>query len=446
MATIAGALARIKEDVGRFLPDESIEAACAAAGHRWRERVLGPVQTVHLFVLQVLHFNAAIAALRRLAKFPFSPGSYSDARKRLPLAALQSLLRSSAEALRSAHGSGVDGAGAPLWRGLRALLVDGSSAVVPDAPPLCAAFGRPSGQRDGCGFPVAKVLALFDALTGLVVQMLCLPLFTRDMSKVVRLHPLLGPGDLLVGDRGFCSFAHLALLQLRRVAGLFRVHQKQVVDFRPHRKAGGEGRPKSVFVKRLGKWDQLVDWVKPKERPGWMTAAQYAALPATVRVREVRYRIPRRGQRTLCVTVATTLLDPLLYPKDAVCELYGLRWTVETHFAELKTTLKMGRVKCRTPEGVKKELAAYCLVYNLVHAVMLEAARRQRVEPGRISFIDAVRWLQNAEPGEELADLLVNPEREGRHEPRVTKTRHGSYPVMTRPRAALREALKKQAK
>ena len=119
---------------------------------------------------------------------------------------------------------------------------------------------------------------------------------------------------------------------------------------------------------------------------------------------------------------------------------------METHFAELKTTLKMRKVKCRTEDGVRKELAVYCLVYNLVHAVMLEAARRQGVDPLRISFLDTVRWLQNADPGEDLPDLVVNPRREGRHEPRVTKTRHGSYPVMTRPRNALRKTLKKQAK
>ena len=234
--------------------------------------------------------------------------------------------------------------------------------------------------------------------------------------------------------------------------GLFRIHQKQIVDFRPHRKAGGKGgkggkgRPKSTFVRRLGKWDQVVDWAKPGRRPGWMTAERYAALPASVRVREIRYRIPRQGQRTLCVTIATTLLDPVLYPKAEVAGLYDLRWTVETHFAELKTTLKMRQVKCRTEAGVRKELAAYCLAYNLVHAVMLGAARRQGVTPDRISFVDAARWLQNAEPGEELPDLVENPERGGRHEPRVTKTRNRSFPVMTRPRAALRKALKKQAK
>jgi hypothetical protein len=451
MASISRALARIKEDVRPFLPDESIVGACAAAGHAWRERVLGPVTTIHLFVLQVLHFNTSIAGLRRVAKCAFSDGSYCDARARLPLAALQSLLRSSSDALRDAQvkaaaAAGGAGAAGHLWRGLRALLVDGSSTIAPDTPQLDKAFGHPSGQKPGCGFPVAKVLGLFDALTGLVVEMLCLPLFTHDMGRVADLHPLLGPGDLVVGDRGLCSFAHLALLHLRAVLGLFRIHQKQIVDFRPRRKPGGRGRPKSRFVARLGKWDQVVDWLKPKQRPDWMTAEQYAALPAALRVREIRYRIPRRGQRTLCVTIATTLLDPVRYPKDEVARLYDVRWRVETHFAELKTTLRMRKVKCRSDDGVRKELAVYCLVYNLIHAVMLEAARRQGVTPDRVSFIDAARWLQNAEPGEELPDLVVNPRRNDRHEPRVTKTRNGSFPVMTKPRATLRKALKKQAK
>jgi hypothetical protein len=293
---------------------------------------------------------------------------------------------------------------------------------------------------------VPKVLGLFDAMTGLVVEMSCLPLYTHDMGKVADLHPLLGPGDLLVGDRGLCSFSHLALLHLRGALGLFRAHQKQVVDFRPYRKHGGKGRPKSRFVERLGKWDQVVDWLKPKTRPAWMAEERYAALPESLRVREVRYRVPRRGQRTLCVTIATTLLDPALYPKAEVAELYELRWTVETHFAELKTTLRMRGVKCQTPDGVRKELAVYCLVYNLVHAVMLEAARRQGVTPDRISFIDAARWPQHADPGEDLPDLVVNPKRKDRHEPRVTKTRRGSFPVMTKSRATLRKALTKRAK
>ena len=114
---------------------------------------------------------------------------------------------------------------------------------------------------------------------------------------------------------------------------------------------------------------------------------------------------------------------------------------METHFAELKTTLKMRQVKCKTVEGVQKELAVYCLVYNLVHAVMLEAARRQQVEPQRISFVDTIRWLLSASPGEALAELLVNPQRPNRHEPRVIKDLKDTYRKMTKPRRKLKREL-----
>jgi len=351
MASVAGALARIKGDLEPFLSDDSILAACRAAGHKWRKRKLGPVQTLHLFVLQVLCFNTAMTHLRHLAgAVAVKAPAYCKARMRLPLAALQALLRQSADAMGKA-GDGGDPRARPSWCGLRALLVDASGAIAPDTPDSQKAFGQASGCKPGCGFPLPKVLGLFDAFTGLMVELLTFPLYTHEQSKVWMLHPLLGPGDVLVGDRGFCSFAHLAMLLARGVQGLFRVHQKQIVDFRPHRKPGGKGRPKSRFVRRLGKWDQVVQWVKPSDKPKWMTPEQYAALPPTLLVRELRYRLPRRGQRTVCVTIATTLLDPVLYPKEKVAELYGVRWTVETHFAELKTTLKMRKVKSKTAEG-----------------------------------------------------------------------------------------------
>ena len=163
-------------------------------------------------------------------------------------------------------------------------------------------------------------------------------------------------------------------------------------------------------------------------------------------MRELRYTLACKGQRTRVVTVATTLLDPALYPREKVAELYGVRWRVETHFAQLKTTLRMRKVKSRTPDGVRKELAVYCLAYNLVHAVMVRAARRQGVTPWRISFVDAVRWLLTAAPGEDVPDLVVNPHRPNRHEPRVIKDLQDTYRKMTKPRGDLRKALKKQEK
>jgi len=177
-----------------------------------------------------------------------------------------------------------------------------------------------------------------------------------------------------------------------------------------------------------------------------MDAVQHLMLPADLLVRELRYSIPRKGQRTLEVTIATTLLDPVRYPREKIAELYGIRWRVETHFAQLKTTLKMRKLKSQTEAGIRKELAVYCLVYNLVHAVMVRAAHRQGVAPERISFIDAVRWLLCAAPGEEVPDLIVNPLRPDRHEPRVRKDRNRSYPLMTKPRAVLRKALRYKKK
>ena len=451
MASIAGALERIKQDLEPFLPEAEIRAACREAGHTWRERQYGPVRTVHLFLLQLLCFNTAMTHLRLLAKAAVAAPAYCRAHMRLPLAVLQGLLRRSAAAMAAA-------ASPERWCGLRPLLVDGPGAIAPDTPASQKAFGQPGEQKPGCGFPVPKVIGLFDAAPGLIREMLAFPLRTHEQSKVWKLHPLLGPGDLLVGDRGLCSFAHLAMLAARGVCGLFRMHQRQIVDFRPHRRARGaaeghgpdgrrrRGLPSSRFVRRLGRHDQLVEWRRPPRRPRWMTAEQYESLPAALRVRELRYQLPRRGQRTLCVTLATTLLDPVRYPKERIAAPYRVRWAVETHFAELKTTSKMRRVKSRTAEGVRKELTAYALVYNLVHTVMLEAAHRQGVEVGRISFVDTVRWLLSALPGEQMPTLIINPLRPDRHEPRVIKDLQDTYRKMTKPRRELRKGLKKQAK
>ena len=121
-----------------------------------------------------------------------------------------------------------------------------------------------------------------------------------------------------------------------------------------------------------------------------------------------------------------------------------MRWISRGHFAELKTTLGMRKVKSKTSQGVLKELAVYALVYNLVHAIMAKAAARQGVLPERMSFIDTVRWLLSAAEDAPLPDLVINPHRPGRHEPRVVKDLKDTYTKMVRPRAELRKQLKQQ--
>src|SRR4029077_10254317 len=116
----------------------------------------------------------------------------------------------------------------------------------------------------------------------------------------------------------------------------------------------------------------------------------YAALPATVCLRELRYQVNRRGSRTQEVTLVTTLLDVELYAADELATLYGQRWQIETNLRHLKQTMKMDILHCETVNGVLKELTVFALVYNLVRAVTYEASRRQKVAVERISFADAL--------------------------------------------------------
>jgi hypothetical protein len=440
MASIAPSLQRIKRDLTDHLSPQAIYQACRDTGYRFRRRKLDPAGILHLFILQVLCFNTAISHLRHIGKMTVSGAAYCRGRMRLPLAVLQRLLRTSADSMlagiRNTAKTGRSGSapsGDGRWCGLRTFLTDASSTITPHTPSLDKHFGHPTGQRQGCSLPVAKVLGLFDAFSGLVIEVLCMPLFVHEMSQIWRLHPLLGRGDLVVGDRGFCSFVHLVLLSARNVMACFRLHgRRKETDFRRGKR-----------VRRLGKHDRIVRWEKPKLRPKWMNAKQYGQLPQWLEVRLIRYQTPvESGRRTRVVTIATTLLDPVLYPAGKIAELYGMRWRVETHFAQLKTTLKMRRLKCKTIAGVQKEIAVYCLVYNLVHLIMTQAAAKQGVTPDRISFIDTVRWLLSAAPGEELPDLLINPRRPGRHEPRVVKDLQDTYRKMVRPRAYLKRHLR----
>jgi hypothetical protein len=320
---------------------------------------------------------------------------------------------------------------------------------MPDTPALQAAFGQPSGQKPGCGFPVAHLLALFDAGNGQLLDVLISSWRIHDLTRVAELHPWLQPDDVLVADRGFCSYAHLAQLSRQGVQVVLRLHQKQIVDFRPHRRAArpadSAGRPRSIWLARCGRHDQLVLWHRPATVSRTMTPEEHAALPEYLVVRELRYRVSTLGFRTRHVTLATTLLDPQRYPAAALAELYGQRWQVETNLRDLKRTLGLAVLKSATVAGVQKEILVFALVYNLVQQLRRQAAAAQSVRWERISFVDALRQLRW--PLEALAppDLWVNPLRPGRFEPRVRKRRPREYPLMTHPRAVLRNALRRKS-
>lgn len=446
MASIPSIVARFKAEPHAFLTDRLILDAAAAAGHTWRERVLGPVITVRLLVLQMLHGNVSCRRLLRIAGLGCSVAAYINARARLPLDVLGMILsRVNDEARRTTHGFG-------RWLGHRVLLIDGSGVSMPDTEALRRAFGKPGRVREGCGFPVMHALWLFDAATGLLIDYVTGRWNRSDLADAAALHPMLEAGDVLVGDRAFGSFAHLALLMRDGLHGVMRVHHRRIVDFRSRRsrkrksrrrgsRSRGRGAPRSSLIKRLGPRDQIVEWVKPKRKPDWMSEAQFAALPATLVVRELAYTIERPGYRTRTVTLVTTLVDEGKYPKAALAELYESRWWIETNLRHLKQTMGIEPLRCRSVEGVHKQLLACAIAYNLVRLRMLAEAARRGVAVERISFIDALDVLCHGGDRDGPATLLVNPHRPGRHEPRAIKRPRDRYPYMTRPRDALRQAL-----
>jgi hypothetical protein len=433
--SITAAVQQIKQQLHTHLTPADIHAACQAAAYDWRERVLGPVLTVQALLLQILHASA-MTDVSRLAGVSFSASAYCQALQRLPVEILQGLLRRVVTRQRR------DTEAVANWRGHRVFLVDGSSASMPDVPPLQRRFGQPSGQKPGCGFPVAHLLALFDAYTGMLVDVLVSSWRIHDLARVGELHPRLQPGDVLVGDRGFCSFAHVALLQGQGLHALIRVHGQRYVSFRA-RQYYWAGRP---WPLRLGHDDQVTLWHKTANLSRVMSPEAYAALPATLIVRELRYRVTQRGYRTRAVTLVTTLLDAEAYPAAALAELYHRRWQAEVNLRHLKDTLGMRVLRSQSVPGVERELLAFALVYNLICAVRTVLARHLETTPERISLLDVVRLLRHGLLYLATATIVVNPDRPGRHQPRVVKRRPLEYSRMTRPRAELKRELLRNSK
>jgi hypothetical protein len=418
MAHVSFVLARLRRDPVADLPVAAgVEQLCGQCDLVWRERLLSPLVTLRLFLIQILHGNCPISALRQLSGISFAVSSYCESRGRLSLHLLQLLLH-------WLHGQADRSTGAAWQIGQRVLVADGSSYSMPDTPELAGHFHLAPGTKPGVGYPTGKLMGLLDAATGMFVELLALPLFQHDMRCVIGVHPALRSGDILLGDRAFCSFAHFCLLQARGVFACMRLHQR-----RASRSRG------------------LQRWTKTRKAPAWMEAAQFAGLPAFVDVRIVSYTIPRKGYRTRHVLVATTLTDQILWPDEKIAELFGHRWTIETCFDHLKTTMRMNVLRCKTLDGVKKELAVYLIAYNLVRLAMLKAAQAQGVSATRISFVDAMRWLAVRMLGlAGVGRLIVNPDRRGRCQLRVIRRRLKEYDLLIKPRRQMEaEIAAKQA-
>ncbi len=449
MASIAFVVEQIQQNPSRCLEHLPIREVCDEMGLVFRERLLDPATTVALFVMQILNGNRSCVTVRHWAKRSFSPQAYCNARKRLPLEVLRRLSKRLCESARRVVESADH-----LFLTHHVFVVDGSSFSMSDTPALQAHFGQSGAQKKGCGFPIAHLLALFDLNSGMLREAVVSPMRTHDLRHIAKMHPLMRPGDLLLGDTAFGSYAHFALLYQAQLHGLMPAHQRRIIDFTPHRpfvipgsasQADARGLPRSRWIRSLGKEDQLVEWFKGPRPPDYMSQADYDALPASIIVRELRRNEYHPGlERWVELDIVTTLLDESTHPAEMLIQLRLRRWQVEVNLRHLKTTMGMEVLKCKSVEGVMKELAVFVLVYNLVRLLMLEAAARQKTKPDRISFKDVLTWIQFVNPGDAMPRFIVNKPRPERIQPRAIKRRPKPYDQMNRPRSEMRKDLKKQ--
>jgi hypothetical protein len=364
-------------------------------------------------------------------------GDYCRARAKLDLDALRDLVRQCARRLD---------AQAPdewRWHGRPAKLVDGFTFTLPDTPANQRAFPQPKTQAKGVGLPIARACAVLSLATAALCDLAIGPYQGKKTGEVALLRNMLegfDKGDVVVFDRQYCSFLMLAALTARGVDVCTRLHQARPEDFR--------------FGRRLGKYDRLVTWTRPT-RPEWMSAEEYEKVPETLTLRMLQFDVKVPGRRTETITIITTLTDPQKYPKEDIAQLYGYRWNAELDIRDIKQTLGLDHLRCKSPEMVQRELWVTLLAYNLIRKVIATAAAVHHRQPRQIGFTLACQtilssWMLVATDAcrdeDQLWQLALKriaanqvANRPGRLEPRVLKRRRHRYPLMTHPRTKLRQ-------
>ena len=432
-----------------LLSGNDLDAFAASAD----EPVYTPLVTLALFLSQVFDADhsccqavARLLAQRALDGQPpcgAGTGGYCKARCRLSEAPLHQLMQKTG---RTLHQQALPDW---LWKGRPTKIIDGSTATMPDTPANQAAYPQPDGQQPGLGFPMVRLGVLLCLATGAVLDVAVAAYQgkgTGELSLLRQLWQHLEPGDILLGDRIYCSYFEIALLQQRGIDVVLHKHQSRRTDFRTGR--------------RLGLSDHVVVWKKPK-RPDWLDEAAYAALPETMAVREVAIRVRGQGGRRRRIVLVTTLLDPGPMSRESLGEGYQQRWHGELDVRSIKEAMQMGQLRCKTPEMVRKEIWVHLLAYNLIRGVIAQAAARQERKPRAISFTAAMQTLNafgfglQRETGERARELWERlwvaiaahrvGNRPGRVEPRAKKRRKKNYPHLKEPRDKARKKLLRRA-
>jgi Transposase DDE domain len=428
----------------------TVMQALQAAGVVENEHVYTSTILLWMFLSQVLDADHSCrATVARLVahkagqgeKIPSAEtGAYCQARKRMPESVFAECVRQTGRAMEAEAGEDWK------WFGHDVKIADGTTCSMPDTHANQIDYPQPDSQKPGVGFPLMRVLAVFSLATGLVLDLRFSRYagkFQSELGMLRQLWDQFAAGDVALTDRYLCSWFEIATLQQQGTFVAMRLHHGRNADFRRG--------------KRLGRNDHVVEWIKPAQCPDWMDKETYAAMPKTLKMREIRVRIDDPGCRTEEVIVVTNLLDAEKYTAGVIAGLYRARWYAETDLRSLKTTMQMDVLRGKTPDIVRKEIWVHALAYNLIRTVIAQAARRFNVLPRTISFKGTLQTLLAFQPQfaaaspadlprlvEELWRAIIVHrvgDRPDRNEPRAKKRRPKSYPLLTQPRHEARIAL-----
>jgi len=408
-----------------------------------RRRVFSKQNTFWAFFSQILNADHGCQeVVRKIQAYALSKGmsmpssstsAYCQARKKLPQSILESVIEHTGQSLQSAVKK-------TRWKKRRVIVVDGTGLSTPDTQANQAIWPQPNSQKPGCGFPQLRLCACFCLQSGALLSYGIgsqkkheLPLLRDQLNTFKR-------GDVLLGDKGFCSYYDVSLLLDKGVDSVFTLARRKPVN-------------STEAIKVLGDNDLLIRWRKP----AWnkvlsYTRAQWDDLPDELILRQIKVTINQPGFRTQEYYLITSLIDSVNYRADELASLYYQRWDVELFFRDIKTTLDMNVLKCKTPSMVEKEIAMHWIVYNTLRWLIVRAAQDIKQAPRRISFKASLQALRQWEPSLNLPDLTRRERqqllqsllavisqgilllRPGRREPRCVKRRPKPFALLTKPR------------
>ena len=406
-----------------------------------RERLFPPTETLSMFMAQAMSADRscqravnelAIKQLRAGLK-PCSThtGGYCRARKRLPVEMVSSLVRSTGNLISDSS------ARAGLWMGRPVRLVDGTTVAMSDTAANQAAYPQSRGQKPGLGFPICRLVGIVCLSSGAVLNAALGRLRGKGGDEQTLLRSMLdtlNPGDVLLGDAYFATYFLLCELQRRGIDGVFEQYgaRRRSTDFRRG--------------KRLGTHDHLITLDKPCKRPSWMSQTSYEQAPDRLEVRELK-----AGNKVLVTTLRCTNETP----KAALKALFKNRWHVELDLRNLKSTMGMEMLSCKTPALAVKELWVYLLAHNLIRLLMVQSSLMADCLPRELSFKHTLQlWLawrqydglEIDQSLHKLLSLIAQQRvggRSGRIEPRAVKRRPKPFPLLTRARHVERTEITK---